>query len=175
MNSQKLSNPMRRIKIEKVTLNICVGADEGKLLKAKKLLEKLTGQKAVILRAKRTIREFGIHRKQPIAVKVTLRGQKAYEFLDKALEAVKRTLKASQFDERGNFSFGIKEYIDIPGVRYDFEIGMLGMDVCVTLARPGWRVKYRRRARSKIGRSHLITKQEAIEWVKQTFNVNIIE
>ncbi|NPA86204.1 MAG: 50S ribosomal protein L5 [bacterium] len=174
MSSQVAENPMRRIKIEKVTLNICVGADENRLLKAKKLLEKLTGQTAVILRAKKTIREFHIRRNQPIAVKVTLRGKKAEEFLNRALDAVKRTLKASQFDEHGNFSFGIKEYIDIPGVQYDYEIGMFGMDVCVTLCRPGWRIKYRRRCRSSIGKKHLITREEAIEWVKNALRVEIV-
>jgi len=109
-----------------------------------------------------------------IACIVTLRGKKAEEILDKALEAVNRRIKAESFTDRGNFSFGIKEYIDIPGMIYDPSIGILGMDVCVNLARAGWRVKQRRVKASKIGKNHLVTKEEAIEFMKEKFKVEII-
>ncbi|MDT7892169.1 MAG: 50S ribosomal protein L5 [Thermoproteota archaeon] len=170
----QLTNPMRTIKVHSVVLNISVGSSEEKLEGAAKILEKLTGQKPSYRRAKKTIKEFKIKKGEPIACIVTLRGKKAEEILDKALEAVNRRIKAESFTDRGNFSFGIKEYIDIPGMIYDPSIGILGMDVCVNLARAGWRVKQRRVKASKIGKNHLVTKEEAIEFMKEKFKVEII-
>ncbi|MCD6592007.1 MAG: 50S ribosomal protein L5 [Thaumarchaeota archaeon] len=172
---EKKENPMRRIRIEKVVINSCIGANAPRLERAAKIVEMLTGQKPEFRKAKKTIKGFGIYRGQPIAVRVTLRKQKAVEFLEKALKAVNNTLKASSFDENGNFSFGIKEHLDIPGTKYDPELGIIGMDVCVHLSRPGLRVALRKRARSKIGPSHKITREEAMEFVKNTFGVRIIE
>ncbi len=163
-------NPMREIRIEKVTLNIGCGEAGEKLERARKLLEKLTGRKAVITRThKRTT--FGTARNRPIGCKVTLRGEEAEEFLRKALEAVEY-IRASSFDRLGNFSFGIKEYIDIPGVKYDHDIGMFGMDVCVTLERRGYRVK-RKKIPKKVGKNHLIKPEEAMEFVEKTFGVRV--
>ena len=172
---EKKENPMRRIRIEKVVINSCIGANTPRLERAAKIIEMLTGQKPEFRKAKKTIKGFGIYRGQPIAVRVTLRKQKAVEFLEKALKAVNNTLKASSFDENGNFSFGIKEHLDIPGTKYDPELGIIGMDVCVHLSRPGLRVALRKRARSKIGPGHKITREEAMEFVKNTFGVRIIE
>ena len=71
-------------------------------------------------------------------------------------------------------SIGLKEYIDLPNVNYDPDIGIVGMDVSVTLERPGFRVKKRRIKKSKIGKKHLISKGETIEWLKKKFGVRII-
>ncbi|MCD6236164.1 MAG: 50S ribosomal protein L5 [Thaumarchaeota archaeon] len=172
---EKKENPMRRIRVEKVVVNSCIGASGPRLEKAAKILEMLTGQKPQFRKAKRTVKGFGIYRGQPIAVRVTLRKQKALEFLEKALKAVNNAIKASSFDENGNFSFGIREHLDIPGTKYDPELGIIGMDVSVHLSRPGLRVTQRRRARSKIGKSHKITKEEAMEFVREAFGVKIIE
>jgi len=164
-------NPMREIRIEKVTLNIGCGEAGEKLEKAVKLLEKLTGRKVVITRThKRTT--FGTARNRPIGCKVTLRGKEAIEFLKKAFDAIDFRLPASCFDRLGNFSFGIKEYIDLPGVKYDPEIGIYGMDVCVTLERRGYRVK-RKRLKSKVGKNHLIKPEEAMEFVSKEFGVKV--
>jgi large subunit ribosomal protein L5 len=169
-----MENPMRQIRIEKVTLNIGCGSDRDKLERAKKLLEKITGRKVIITRThKRTT--FGMARKRPIGVKVTLRKKEALDFLKKAFVAVGNQIKTSQFDQDGNFSLGIKEYIDLPDVKYDPKIGILGMDVAVTLERPGYRVKRRKVRKSKIGKSHRIKREEAIEWVKKEFGVDVIE
>ena len=165
-------NPMRQIRIEKVTLNIGCGADQAKLEKAKKLLEYLTERKPLITKSKRRS-TFGVAKGKPIGVKVTLRKEKAVEFLKKALQAVENKLKISQFDPEGNFSFGIKEYIDIPGIKYQHAIGMLGLDVDVTLERAGFRIKRRRIQQRKIPTKHKINKQEAMEWVKNNFGVKI--
>jgi large subunit ribosomal protein L5 len=165
-------NPMQQIEIEKVTLNIGCGGNLEKIEKAKKLLQKLTAQKpCVTLSKKRST--FGIARGKPVGVKVTLRGKKALEFLKKALAAIDNKLSANNFDKEGNFSFGIKEYIEIPGVKYDPEIGILGMDVCVTLKRKGYRIKYRRIQKRKIPKKHRITKVEAMEWVEKNLGVKI--
>jgi large subunit ribosomal protein L5 len=163
---------MKEIRLEKVTLNIGAGEAGPKLETAKKLLEKLSGTKVVVtITHKRTT--FGGAKKRPIGVKVTLRGEKARAFLANALKANENKLKPTQFDKQGNFSVGIKEYIDLPGVKYDPEIGILGMDVCATLSRPGYRVARRKTRPGKIGKGHKITAEEAMEWAKKEFNVMI--
>lgn len=163
-------NPMREIRIEKVTLNMGCADDKTKLEKATKLLEKISGQKSITTRThKRTT--FGMAKGRPIGVKVTLRKEKAEKFLKEVLEAIDNKLKKQQISD-GNFSIGIKEYIDLP-VKYDPDIGILGLDVCVTLERPGFRVKRRRIGKSKIGKKHRITKEEMIEWLKNQFGVEI--
>ena len=167
-------NPMREIRLEKITINIGAGEAGPKLEMAKKLLEKLTQGKVVVTKThKRTT--FGVGKKRPIGVKITLRGEKAIEFLKNALKANENRLSPAQFDENGNFSIGIKEYIDLPGVKYDPEIGIMGMDVCVTLERPGFRIKKRKVKRKRVGKRHRITKEEAIEWVKKQFEVDVSE
>lgn len=171
----KTENPMKRIRIEKVVVNSCIGATGARLERAAKILEMLTGQKPQLRKAKKTIKGFGIYKGQPIAVRVTLRKEKAIEFLEKALRAVNNTLKSSSFDDSGNFSFGIKEHLDIPGTKYDPELGIIGMDVCVHLSRPGLRVALRRRAKSKVGPKHKVKKEESIEFVRNVFGVRIIE
>lgn len=165
-------NPMREIRLEKVTINIGVGEAGVKLETAKKLVEKLSEGKVVITKThKRTT--FGVAKKKPIGVKISMRGGKAKEFLINVLKSNENRLRPEQFDTNGNFSIGIKEYIDIPGVKYDPEIGIMGMDVCVTLERPGFRVKRRKILRKKVGKKHRITKDEAMEWVKREFDVQI--
>ena len=170
----ELENPMRRIKISKVVLNIGVGKSGEPLEKAAKVLEQLTGQKPSFRKAKRTIRDFGIHRKEPIGVMVTVRGEKAGELLRKLLKAREDRLPSSSFDEFGNVNFGIKEHIDIPGMKYDPDIGIFGMNVCVSLERPGYRVMRRRRMRSKVGRKHRVGREEAIEFFKREFGVEVV-
>lgn len=165
-------NPMQRVEIEKVTLNIGCGGDLEKIEKAKKLLEILTKQKPLTtLSRKRST--FGIARGKPIGVKVTLRKKKAEDFLKLALTAKGNKLDSKQFDENGNFSFGIEEYIELPGVKYIPEIGILGMNVCVTLKKPGYRIKYRKVQKKKIPKKYRITKEEAIDWVRKKFGVEI--
>ena len=168
-------NPMYKPRLAKVTVNISVGAATERLGKAIKVLEELTGQKPVPRRAKRTIKDFGIRKGENIAAKVTLRGEKAVAFLRKALEAVNNRLKATSFDEHGNVSFGIKEHITIPGVKYDPEIGVFGMDVAITIERPGYRIIRRKRCRKKhIPRRHRVSKEEAMVFLHQEFGVEII-
>lgn len=168
-----LSNPMLKPRLEKVTVNMAVGKSGEPLERAVKVLEQLTGQKPCKRKAKVTVRDFGIRKGESITCIVTLRKGEAKEFLKKVMEAVDNKISWEQFDSLGNFSFGIKEHIDIPGTKYLPELGIHGMDVSVTLARPGQRVKRRHHARSRVGRKHLLTPEEAIIFVKDEFGVEI--
>ncbi len=168
-------NPMRKPRIAKVTVNIALGYGGERLVKAAKVLEELTGQKPVFRKAKRTIRAFGVRKGENIAVMVTLRGEKALKFLEKALEAVGKRLKAKSIDEYGNIAFGIEEHILIPGVKYDPEVGILGMDVILTIERPGHRITRRKRQRKKhIPRRHRVTPEETMILLNQLFGVTFI-
>jgi len=171
---QITENPMRKMRIEKVVVNIGVGKSGEPLQRASMVLEELFGQKPSVRRARKTIRDFGVRKGEPIGVVVTLRGERAVEALKKLLQAKGNTLPASSFDENGSVSFGIKEHIDIPGVKYKPELGIFGMDVSVFITRPGYRVMYRRRAPSKVGRKHRVKKEEAIEFMRSNFGVEVV-
>ncbi|MEM0375661.1 MAG: 50S ribosomal protein L5 [Nitrososphaerota archaeon] len=171
---ERKENPMRRLRIEKVVVNCSVGEAGARLERAVKILEQLTGQKPSIRKAKKTIKGFGIHKGEHIAAMVTLRKEKAVEFLRRAFEAVRNTIRAENFDEYGNFAFGVKEHLDMPGTKYDPELGIIGFDVIVHISRPGLRVTRRRIRRSRIPRGHRPTKEEAIEFVRSTFGVNVV-
>jgi len=173
MNESKGKNRMKEIRIEKVTVNMGVGKSGEELEKAKEILEKITGSKAVKTVAKVKQPKWEIRPGLEIGVKVTLRKKKALEFLKKALSAKDNKLKEKQFDNNGNFGFGIGEYIDLPGVKYDPRLGIRGMDVLVTLERPGYRVKKRKIEKARIGKNHLISKTDAIDSVKKIFGVSI--
>ncbi|MEM0110923.1 MAG: 50S ribosomal protein L5, partial [Desulfurococcus sp.] len=109
-----------------------------------------------------------------IAVVVTLRRGKAIEFLRKVFETIGYRVRESSFDDYGNVSIGVKEHIHMPGVRYDPEIGVFGMDVAITIERPGYRVMRRKRARSHVPRRHRVNKLEAMVLLKQLFGVEIV-
>ncbi len=172
-------NPMRTIRVEKVTLNIGVGEPGERLEKAEEVLKRILSlvnydKKPVRTKAKKRVQRWGIRPGLPIGVKVTVRGEKAEELLKLLLSAVNNKLRERNFDNTGNFSFGIEEYIQIPGMKYDPKIGIFGMDVSVTLERPGYRVKRRKRLPSRIGKHHLITRDEAIQFVKETYGVEVV-
>lgn len=166
-------NPNCTIRIAKVTINIGCGESGEKLERAKRLLERLTGRKVVVTKTHgRTT--FGMAKGRPIGVKVTLRGSSAAEFLAKALAARDSKLPARCFDRQGNFAFGVREHIDLPGVRYDPDIGIFGMDVCVTLERSGFRTA-RKRPAHKIGQRHRITAREACDWAASALAIKVAE
>jgi large subunit ribosomal protein L5 len=167
-------HPMLRPRIEKVVVNLNVGKSGEPLEKANRVLEEITGQTPVKRKAKKTIRDFGIREGESIAVVVTLRKQQAIDFLKKVLPVVDNKVARRAFDVRGNFAFGLKEHIEIPGVKYDPEIGIFGMDICVSVNRPGQRIKIRKRQSKPVGPKHLLTPEESIVFVKQTLGVEII-
>ena len=172
MSSQTASSPMKNIAISKVVINIGVGRSGEPVEKAKRALNVLTGQRPKLCGAKNTVRDFGIHKGEPIGAMVTLRRDKAVEFIKRVIAAKGNIIKASSFDDFGNLSIGIHEHIDIPGTRYDPEIGIFGMDVCMALSRPGYRIS-RRRNKSSIGKNHRIKREDAIGFLKQSFGVEI--
>lgn len=174
--TQTLSkNPMREVRLAKVIVHISVGKSGEQLEKARKVLQEITGQKPCTKPAKMTIKEFGIREGEPIACLTTLRGEKATAFLKRGLEAVGNSLKRSSFDENGNFAFGIKEHIEIPGTKYVPELGIFGMDVIGTLERPGFRIKRRRIRPAPVGKLHRISREDAIKFLTEKFSVQIRE
>ena len=173
MSEQVMEKSMKRIAVDKVVINIGVGKSGEPMEKAKKALTELTGHQPAVRGAKKTVRDFGIHQGEPIGAMVTLRREEALEFLKRALAAKKNVLKESSFDNFGNFSLGVHEHIDIPGTKYNPDIGIFGMDINVVLVRPGYRIARKSRKRAKIGKSHRINKQEAIEFFKQQFGVEV--
>lgn len=166
-------NRMKEIRIEKITLNIGAGKNTELLEKGVKLLSTITGAKPVKTVTKKRIPTWGLRPGLPIGCKINLRGNEWEELLKKLFAAKDNKIQASQIDENGNIAFGIHEYIDVPGVKYDPEIGIIGFEVCVTLERPGFRVKKRRLKRNKVGAKHRITKQDAIEFLKNKFNITV--
>ena len=132
-------NIMEVPKLDKVVINMGVGEakENAKLLEAAvKDMETITGQKAVLTRAKNSVANFKIREGMPIGVKVTLRGEKMWEFMDRlfnvALPRVRdfRGINPNSFDGRGNYSMGIKEQLIFPEIEYDKIDKVRGMDVC---------------------------------------------
>ena len=170
-NNTKNANPMRAIRVEKVTVNIGCGSKYSPDL-AKKLLEDLTKRKVVITKGKKRSL-FGVQKGKPIGAKITVR-HGTEELLKRLLDARDFEVPETSFDTTGNFSFGVKEYIDVPGLEYDPKMPMLGFDVAITLARPGYRVKVKK-IPSRPGKNHVITAEEAIEFAKQNMGIKVVK
>jgi large subunit ribosomal protein L5 len=164
---------MTRIIVGKVVVNIGVGKSGEPLEKAKRGLEELTGQRPTVRGAKNSVRDFGIHKGEPIAAMVTLRRDAALQFLQRTMVAKRNSLKASSFDNFGNLSMGIHEHIDLPDTKYNPDIGIFGMDVSIALTRPGYTIA-KKRVRRNIGKGHRITKDEAIQFFQKQFGAEII-
>ena len=105
---------------------------------------------------------------------MTLRKQKAIDFLKKVLPVVDNKISRSSFDKQGNFAFGVKEHIEIAGVKYDPDVGIFGMDVCVSMSRSGYRVKNRRKGKARLGSKHVLTPEESVVFVKETLGVEVV-
>jgi len=167
-------NVMKNIKIEKLTLNIGAGKDQTKLEKGMKLIKNITGINPVKTFTKKRIPEWGLRPGLPIGCKITLRNKKANELLAVLLKAKENKLRKGCFGN-GSVSFGIYEYIDVPSIKYDPEIGVMGFQVCITLERPGFRIKKRRIARKSISSKHQIKAKEAIDFMREKFDVEVEE
>jgi len=164
---------MRNPKVEKVVVHMGVGESGQHLVDAEGILGTITGQTVVRSYAKRTLPAFTIKKGEPIGCKVTLRGEAAEGFLETSLGIVEKKLNESQFDIFGNVSFGVEEHTDYPGMRYDPNIGIFGMDIAVVVNRPGYRVSKRRIAKRKIPTSHKITKEDTISFFKDKYAVEV--
>ena len=171
--SQQTENTMKKISLEKVVLNMGVGKSGEPLETGKKGLEQIVDKKPNLRNSKKAHRDWGVRKDEPIGVAVTVRGKDAIELLKKLLVSKGNKISSRSFDKSGNFSFSIKEHIDIEGVKYDPKIGILGLDIAVRLTRPGFNIRVRGSHKSTIGKHHKITPDEAKEFVRKEFGVSV--
>ena len=172
--SQQTENMMKKISLNKVVLNMGIGQSGERIETAKAALMQITEGKVNSRHAKKAQRDWGVRKGEPIGVAITVRGENAILLLKKLLEAKDNMIKEKSFDNEGNFSFGISEHIDIPGVKYDHKIGILGLDAAISLMRPGFSIKLRSKHKAKIGKGHRITKQNAIQFMIKEFGVKTV-
>ena len=136
----KISNSMRIPKLVKISINMGFGQarlNENQLKAAVEELSKISGQKAVVTKAKKAISNFKIRENDPVGIKVTLRADKMYEFLDRFISIASprirdfRGLSSKGFDGRGNYNFGVGEQIIFPEINYDKVKKVSGMNITV--------------------------------------------
>jgi len=163
----RYTNPNLIPRLDKVVINYSAGADATKLEKARKILESIFGRTLCAVRARKTIHAWGVRKGKHHGWKLTLRGEEAYQWLKKLMKVIDYTVYEGQMDKYGNFSFGIKEHIEIPGVKYIPELGIIGFDVCVSFRRNGYRVSERRLRKSKIPERHRVKKEDVILFLKE--------
>jgi len=164
---------MREPRVEKVVVHMGVGQGGRELQEGEEILAEIAGQEPIRTVAQNTVGEFEIREGDPIGAKVTLRAEDAEEFLETALPLTE--LSASQFDDTGNFSFGVEEHTDFPSQEYDPQIGIYGLDVTVNLVRPGYRVAKRDKASRSIPSSHRLDTDDAVAFVESTYDVEVSE
>ena len=166
----KEENPMREIKIEKIVLSIGgIGED---LEKGVKLLKTLTGRKPSKRKSHKRIPTLDVKPNLEIGAMVTIR-QNIREFLSKMLTPIDNKLRKKQISEN-NFSFGIEEYLEIPGVEYQREIGIRGLDVTVVFKRTGRRVKLKKIKQGKIPKRQAISREEIIKFMEDNFQTEFV-
>jgi large subunit ribosomal protein L5 len=167
---------MKEIAIEKITLNFGAGKDQKKLDKGVLLLKHLTNKDPVKTITQKRIPTWGVRPGLPIGCKITIRERDLIkDLIARFLRAKENHLKEKQFDANGNIAFGISEYIDIPDVQYNPEVGIMGFEACITLTRPGFRIKKRKIQKRKVGKKHKISKEEAIAFMKKEFSLKVGE
>ena len=171
--SQTTESPMKKITLDKVVLNMGVGKSGDIIQVAKRALEQISGKKPSTRNARETQRDWGVRKGEPIGVAVTVRGEDAVVLLKRLLEAKGNSINGKSFDNFGNFSFGINEHIDIPGVKYEPSIGILGLGISIALTRPGYGIRKRSKHKASVGKSHVITNQEAKDYLVKEFGVTI--
>jgi len=159
-------NPMKEIKIEKVLLSASGQKDD--LMKAKKLLEYLSQKKVQVISSSKRIPDFGVSPGMEVGTRVTIRGEDAENILRRLLGALNNIVRKKQVSEN-HFSFGLKEYIDIPGVEYQRDIGIRGLNVTVVFARSGFRVKRRKIKKGYVPKRQYVSKEEIIKFMEDRF------
>ena len=167
------TNPMRKLLLAKLVLNIGVGRSGESIERARLVIEDLAGQKPCSRDARESIRDFGVRKGEPIGVMATIRGVRAETVLKRLLEAKSSTLPISSFDGNGSISFGLREHIEIPGVRYDPDIGIFGLNASVLLERPASRVKRRHLRRTKVGKRHQVNQDESMTYFRENFGITV--
>ena len=172
--SQTTESQMKKISLEKVVLNMGVGKSGDIIDVASKALEQISGKKPSARNAKETQRDWGVRKGEPIGVAVTVRGEDAKVLLKRLLEAKGNQVKGKSFDNFGNYSFGINEHIDIPDVKYEPSIGILGLGISITLTRPGYGIRTRSKHKASVGKAHVISSQEAKDYLVKEFGVTVV-
>lgn len=173
---EKWKSPMKAPFLEKIVLNIGVGSGGEELERAATVLESITGKKAVKTISKKNVKEFNLRKGRPIGAKITVRKKEAEKLLKRLLIVNNNRMLRKSFDNYGNFGFGIVEHITIPGIDYDAEIGIWGLDVIGRIIRPGMRVKYRKQPkRAKIPHHHYVSRAEAQHFLRKNFGVKIVD
>lgn len=164
-------NAMKDLVLEKLVINIGTGGDDNVQAHAKRLLEIITDRKPSNAISKKRNPAFKVVKGQKIGAFVTVRGRSIKPLAKRLIDAVDSRLKETSVSEN-SVSFGIHEYIDISGVKYDPKIGMLGMNVNLAFKRKGARVALRKRMRARIPRRHRIVPKEDIkEYMKKEYSV----
>ena len=170
-----MSSQINQVKLCKIVINIGVGKSGEPIEQAKRIISEICDQTPVTTYAKKSYREFGVQKNSPIGVKTTLRKQIAEDTLKKLLTACDNKVSKRSFDLTGNFSFGVKEHIEIPGTKYDPQLGIWGMDVAVSLEKTGYGVKRRQIRPSTVGKRQQVSQEEAIAFAKENLGVNVEE
>jgi len=169
------ANALRAVRVIKVVVNAGVGESGDARTKAARVLEMVTHQKPIATRSHSTNRDFGIRKGQEIGAKVTLRGAVAIDFLGRAFDARDRQLDVDSIDRNGNFSFGVADYTDFSGMKYDPQIGIHGMDVSVEMGRAGFRVRQRRVQSRPLPKELRSTRDETRAFLTQSLRVTLLE
>ncbi len=169
------TNPMKKPYLEKVVLNIGVGAGGEELERAATVLQTISGKTPMKTLSKKNVKEFNLRIGRPIGTMVTVREKEAEKLLKRLLVVNNDKFLRKSFDNYGNFGFGITEHITIPGVEYDNIIGIWGLDVVGRIVRPGMRVKYRRKSKAKVPKHHYVSRVEAQYFLKKNFGVEIVD
>jgi large subunit ribosomal protein L5 len=172
---KKVEKKSMKPRIAKVTVNIGVGESGEKLKKAESVLEGVTKQKPIQTLSKTTNKDWGLRKFMPIGCKVTLRKKAAETFLISALKIRENKISEYSFDNQGNFSFGVPDHTLFEGQKYDPNIGIFGMDICVTVENPGYRIKHRRIDQRKIPQRHQLTKEATMQFITEAFHVEVVE
>lgn len=168
------TNPMQKLSVDKLVVNIGTGSDEKVQSSARNLLQIITNRKPSDAVSRKRNPSFKISKGFKIGTFVTLRGKEIKPLATKLFDAIDNKIKDSSVSEN-SVSFGIREYIDISGIKYDPKIGMLGMNVNLSFRRPGTRVSLRKRKRNTVGLKHrIVTKDEIKNYLKNEFNVEIV-
>ena len=171
-----MENVMRKLRISKITLNIGAGKDQRLLEKGMKLLKSLTGITPVKTITYKRLQAWGLRPGLPVGCMITIRDQeKISALLPRLLEAKDRTLSLKMFDNNGNVSFGIPECIDISDYKYDPDIGIIGLQVSVTITRPGYRVMRRKLRPTKMDKNQWVGREESINFMKDNYKIAIKE
>ncbi len=169
------SNPMQELTLDKVVINIGVGQAGDRLNKAVKVIEMLTKHKPILTISKKTVRDFNIRKGLQIGAKVTLRGDDAKSFLERALYAREYKIQHYSFDKQGNAYFGIPDYTEFEGMKYDPDIGIFGLDVAVVIKRRGgYRLQRRKIGAKKLPTSIRVPREESMKFLSDNYKVEVL-